>query len=390
MVGRPQAVFYWTPTTRGWQIDIGASSAAPWVDESNTGACVGCHSSNAANPALFATARAGGGYGPASRPMSPTRWLRPRGRAGPQPSRPSTRPEPASCGASRVCSTSMTSAPTNNSPWSPRGCHASELVSGWCLARLLELRGRPCQRGLACLRLRPSPPRGAVWRRLGSRCLALRRAPRPQPLLPRVQPRLPVGGLHPEHRRRGLLRRAHRRADGGAADGWTSHPARGCKQPPQRDQLVAAVGSHVATLAGWPSPVADPMRFRPAEPTRSGSPSTLPRWLQDATEAPPVWFPGQSTSTSNHTPAFVAPVRVGARVRFSRGRGGLQRQGEQELGSRSGGVRELQVAAHGTMRLRAMAAQSVAGSLCVLGSREGANNRPQGLGDAGSCVRDQG
>jgi len=62
--GAPGAVFYWTPDTRGlWQIDIGAEAAEPWVDQSTTGACVGCHSNNYANPSLFATTRGSGGYG---------------------------------------------------------------------------------------------------------------------------------------------------------------------------------------------------------------------------------------------------------------------------------------------------------------------------------------
>ena len=62
--GAPGAVFYWTPNTQGlWQIDIGAETAQPWLDQSNTGQCVGCHSTNYANPSLFATTRGTGGYG---------------------------------------------------------------------------------------------------------------------------------------------------------------------------------------------------------------------------------------------------------------------------------------------------------------------------------------
>ncbi len=62
--GAPGAVFYWTPATQGlWTIDIGAETASQWLDVTNSGQCVGCHSSNAANPAVFATSRGSGGYG---------------------------------------------------------------------------------------------------------------------------------------------------------------------------------------------------------------------------------------------------------------------------------------------------------------------------------------
>ena len=62
--GAPGAVLYWTPDAQGiWKVDIGAESAEAWADASNAGSCVGCHSTNYANPSLFATARGGGGYG---------------------------------------------------------------------------------------------------------------------------------------------------------------------------------------------------------------------------------------------------------------------------------------------------------------------------------------
>jgi hypothetical protein len=63
--GAPGAVFYWTPTYQGiWQIEVGASAATPWMDVSTTGRCVGCHSVNHANPSRFVAAM-DGGYGPA-------------------------------------------------------------------------------------------------------------------------------------------------------------------------------------------------------------------------------------------------------------------------------------------------------------------------------------
>ena len=63
--GAPGAVVYWTPNAQGLRkIDIGAETAEAWADVSNTGACVGCHATNHANPSLFATARGSGGYGP--------------------------------------------------------------------------------------------------------------------------------------------------------------------------------------------------------------------------------------------------------------------------------------------------------------------------------------
>ena len=62
--GAPGAVLYWTPDAQGiWKVDIGAETAEAWADGSNAGACVGCHSTNYANPSLFATARGSGGYG---------------------------------------------------------------------------------------------------------------------------------------------------------------------------------------------------------------------------------------------------------------------------------------------------------------------------------------
>ncbi|MBO86344.1 MAG: hypothetical protein CL927_13380 [Deltaproteobacteria bacterium] len=62
--GAPGAVLYWTPDAQGiWKVDIGAETADAWADISTTGQCVGCHSTNYANPPLFATARGTGGYG---------------------------------------------------------------------------------------------------------------------------------------------------------------------------------------------------------------------------------------------------------------------------------------------------------------------------------------
>lgn len=62
--GAPGAVFYWTPASQGmWQVDVGAGTATPWMDVSTFGRCVGCHSVNLANPSLFSVAL-DGGYGP--------------------------------------------------------------------------------------------------------------------------------------------------------------------------------------------------------------------------------------------------------------------------------------------------------------------------------------
>ena len=62
--GAPGAVFYWTPEAQGlWQIDVGAETAEPWMDRSTTGACVGCHSVNLANPSMLTVAVGEGGYG---------------------------------------------------------------------------------------------------------------------------------------------------------------------------------------------------------------------------------------------------------------------------------------------------------------------------------------
>lgn len=62
--GAPGAVFYWTPTSQGmWQVDVGAGTATPWMDVSTFGRCVGCHTVNLSNPAVFSVAL-DGGYGP--------------------------------------------------------------------------------------------------------------------------------------------------------------------------------------------------------------------------------------------------------------------------------------------------------------------------------------
>jgi hypothetical protein len=62
--GAQGSVFYWTPSAQGlWQVDVGAETASPWMDQSNTGQCVGCHSVNYANPTLLAVTVGSGGYG---------------------------------------------------------------------------------------------------------------------------------------------------------------------------------------------------------------------------------------------------------------------------------------------------------------------------------------
>lgn len=62
--GAQGAVFYWTPEAEGlWQVDVGAELAEPWMDRSTTGQCVGCHSVNLANPSLLTVAVGSGGYG---------------------------------------------------------------------------------------------------------------------------------------------------------------------------------------------------------------------------------------------------------------------------------------------------------------------------------------
>ncbi|MEC7948267.1 MAG: hypothetical protein VX265_11940 [Myxococcota bacterium] len=62
--GAQGAVFYWTPQAEGlWQVDVGAETAEPWMDRSTTGQCVGCHSVNLSNPGLLTVAVGSGGYG---------------------------------------------------------------------------------------------------------------------------------------------------------------------------------------------------------------------------------------------------------------------------------------------------------------------------------------
>jgi hypothetical protein len=65
--GARGSVIYWTPATSGlWEVDVSASAATPFLDQSVAGGCVGCHSVNLANPSLLTVTQGAGGYGAAS------------------------------------------------------------------------------------------------------------------------------------------------------------------------------------------------------------------------------------------------------------------------------------------------------------------------------------
>ena len=53
--GAPGSVYYWNPSNAGlWVVGIGGTAAQPWLGESNTNWCIGCHSANLNNPDLMA------------------------------------------------------------------------------------------------------------------------------------------------------------------------------------------------------------------------------------------------------------------------------------------------------------------------------------------------
>ena len=309
--GAPGAVFYWTPTTRGlWQIDIGASSAAPWVDESNTGACVGCHSSNAANPALFATARAGGGYG-ASVVADVTDPLVETAGAGRTAAFSTLNPTGTrlvrslsgvlyldDLSTNEQLSVVPTQGYATHPNWSPdgawlaysscAGAHASEDWRAFdCDLRLLEVQS------------------GDAWGADVSLSVA------------------PPGHSHyyPEFSPDSQWVAFTRSTAG--ADSY-DEPTAELMVVPQtggRPILLAGANSLPNATNSWPrwGPIVGDigwLAFSSRRPYALQTSGTHQVWVTgvDLAEvaagrdgsAPPVWLPGQSTSTSNHTPAFVS------------------------------------------------------------------------------------
>lgn len=54
-------IYYWAAAAAGiYRLTLGASVPTPWADESTTGACVGCHTSNLDNPRRMAMVYGGG------------------------------------------------------------------------------------------------------------------------------------------------------------------------------------------------------------------------------------------------------------------------------------------------------------------------------------------
>jgi len=54
-LGLQGTVYYWSPSTMGlWRLEVGATEAEPWLSQEETGYCVGCHAVNLGSPERLA------------------------------------------------------------------------------------------------------------------------------------------------------------------------------------------------------------------------------------------------------------------------------------------------------------------------------------------------